>query len=595
MSACSSQLSASLLGDNLDSASTADPVTQRPIRSASAGRLQTSRKAKSIIRSSKRDSPPVQPARKTPELTSRTATPRSPALPAESVASQTCAAAKTPQSSASTGQSHNASGSGNSSKPRWQQSTAASSRHQQSSHSSQVSKPSFLNRLQAQDSHAASDKQQQHDAKAAEMKAKLQEWREQQKQQKQQQQQQKVAQKGAAGSGLRHVETAKKAPLHQARSAVPATTSRAASANLTSHTVTRQSAGVQKQPLVVRRSSHENLPAALLPPSLGASSHDAATPSNAPMHPGPSVTPAAAVRPALLQSQAARQQTDISASKAAAYSQNKSVSATGRFRAPAPGDVKSDVLPSTTLSREPFAAVQANSMSANAAQSSGSHSSSVASGHRVQRSMTQGLQSHLAHPCVSTAVKQVDDPAPLHRSEPASDSALCSSSGSFGVSSHHTSQQTSHMRLPASGDTAASSSTSNTDAIRVDCEASTTHELADRDGEAVSASKTRAGFLAAAAASRGGMAGPSDDALGKEAGNHAREEGAVQIKAAKATSGAGKAGKQAKNKGPSIERQHSWKNHKPFAVLNYLPQRTQRKKSFLHICLSQGTPQTART
>ncbi len=234
MSACSSQLSASLLGDKFeaDSASTADPVRQRPIRSASAGRLQTSKKAKSVIRPSKRDSPPVQPAGKTPEVKSRTATPRSPAWPAESVASQSCAAAKTPQSSASTGQSHATSGSGNSSKPRWQQSTAASSRHQQSSLSSKVSKPSFLNRLQAQDSHAASDKQQQHDAKAAEMKAKLQEWREQQKQQKQQQQQQKVAQRSAAGSGLaRHaVDTAKKAPLHQTRTAAPATTNRLPSA-----------------------------------------------------------------------------------------------------------------------------------------------------------------------------------------------------------------------------------------------------------------------------------------------------------------------------------------------------------------------------
>ena len=234
MSACSSQLSTSLLGDSFeaDSASTADPIRQRPIRSASAGRVQKSTKAKSIIRPSKRDSSSVQPAGKTPELKSRTATPRSPALPAESVASQSCVAAKTPQSSASTGQSHNTSGSGNSSKPRWQQSTAASSRHQQSSLSSKVSKPSFLNRLQAQDSHAASDKQQQHDAKAAEMKAKLQEWRELQKQQKQQQQQQKVAQKGAAGSGLaRHaVETANKAPLHQTRPAAPAKTSRATSA-----------------------------------------------------------------------------------------------------------------------------------------------------------------------------------------------------------------------------------------------------------------------------------------------------------------------------------------------------------------------------
>ncbi len=322
-----------------------------------------------------------------------------------------------------------------------------------------------------------------------------------------------------------------------------------------SHTVNRQSAVVKKQSLVVRHSSHENLPANLLSASLEAS-HDIATPSGDPLHPRPSVTPAAAVRPALLQLQAAPQQTDISASKAAADSQNKSVSATGKLRATASGDVKSIVLPSTRLSREPFAAVQANSMSTNAAQSSGSHSSAAASGHRVQRSMAQGLQSRLADPSVLTAVRQVDDRAMLRRSEPASDSGLCSRSGSFGLSTHHTSQQASHMRLPVSansGDTAASSSTTNTDAVRVDQEASMSHELADRHGEAVSTSKTRAESLAAAAASLGGRAGPFDDALGKEAGNHASEEGVVQIKAAKAKSGANKAGKQARNKGPSIE------------------------------------------
>lgn len=292
---------------------------------------------------------------------------------------------------------------------------------------------------------------------------------------------------------------------------------------------------VQKQPLVVRHSSRENHPTDLVSPSLEASC-DTATPSGDPIHPRPSV--------------------DNSASKAAAHNQNKSVSATGKLRATAPDDLKSDVLPSTTQAREPFAAVQANSMSTNAAQSTGSHSSSAASGHRVQRSMAQSLQSHLADPSVLTAVRQVEDPAMLRGSETASNSRLCSSSGSFGLSSHHTNQQASHMRLPVStnsGDTAASSSTINTDAIRVDQEASVGHELADRDGETVSVSKTRAESLAAAAASWGEKAGPSNDALGKEAGNHAREEDIVQIKAAKARSGAGKAGKQAKNKGPSIE------------------------------------------
>ena len=201
--------------------------------------------------------------------------------------------------------------------------------------------------------------------------------------------------------------------------------------------------------------------------------------------------------------------------------------------------------------------------------------------------MAQSLQPHLADPYQLTDVRQRDDPALLRHSETASDSGLCSSNGSFGLSSHHTSQQASRMRLPVSknsGDTAASSSTNNTDAIRVDREASVSHELADRDGEAVSVSKTRAESLAAAAASLGGKAGPTNDALGKEAGNHATEEGVVQTKAAKAKFGAGKAGKQAKNKGPSVEvgrnracnqpslQQSMWDCYKPQAALlvNYM-------------------------
>ncbi len=237
MSACSSQLSLSLLGgscDEADSAGTADPVRQRQPRSASAGRLHTSTKASPSIRPSKHSAQPRQPAGKVHRTKITPASPRSPALPAESVASQGRTSANTPQSSASTGQSHATSGSDKSSKPRWQQSTAASSRHQHSSAvSSQASKPSFLNRLQAQDSHAASDKQQQLDAKAAEMKAKLQEWRQQQKEQNQQHQQQRVAQKAAAGGTAKPAaDAANQAPL-QPRRGGTAVKGRASSADPT--------------------------------------------------------------------------------------------------------------------------------------------------------------------------------------------------------------------------------------------------------------------------------------------------------------------------------------------------------------------------
>lgn len=236
MSACSSQLSPTLLGgstDEADSASTLNYVRQRQPRSASAGRLHAAKSHSSSIRSSNYSQHDLQPKHKigtshTPACNS--ASPRSPVVPAESVASQGRTAARTPQSSASIGHSHATSGSGKSSKPLWQQSTAASSRHQQSSMSSQGSKPSFLNRLQAQDSHAASDKQQQHNAKAAEMKAKLQEWRQQQKQQKQQQQQQRVAQKAAKVAAPKHAaDVGKKAPLSQ--ECLFATKGRAASAD----------------------------------------------------------------------------------------------------------------------------------------------------------------------------------------------------------------------------------------------------------------------------------------------------------------------------------------------------------------------------
>lgn len=221
MSACSSQLSPSLLGSNAveaDSASTKHSTKHRQPRSASADRHHSSARNIGGSRSSRpaagSASQPKQ--RSNCKAASTPASPKSPVLPAESVASQGHRVTSTPLSSASTGQSHASSGSGISNKPRWQQSTAASSRSQRTSQPSHPnSKQSFLTRLQAQAGQAVPDKQQQHDAKAAEMKAKLQEWRQQQKQQKQQQQQQRLAQKQAPNemSGR----PAKKPVLHQPR------------------------------------------------------------------------------------------------------------------------------------------------------------------------------------------------------------------------------------------------------------------------------------------------------------------------------------------------------------------------------------------
>lgn len=202
MSACSSQLSPSLLGAaaaEVDSASTAHLTTQRQPRSASVGKLHGSARITKSSRSSRGAASSVsQPKEHSSSRAASTpASPQSPALPVESVASQGHRPSSTPLSSASTGQSRASSGSNISNKPRWQQSTAASSRHQHTGTSHPGPKQSFLTRLQAQAGQAAPDKQQQHDAKAAEMKAKLQEWRQQQKQQKQQQQQQRLAQNKA--------------------------------------------------------------------------------------------------------------------------------------------------------------------------------------------------------------------------------------------------------------------------------------------------------------------------------------------------------------------------------------------------------------
>ena len=206
MSACSSQLSASLLGsasDEADSASTVHLPENRHRCSASAGKLHSPAPTASTSRLSR----PVpikslQSKQRTGyKATSNPVTPRSPAVPAESVASQGQLATSTPQSSACSGQSQPTASSGISQKPHWQQSTAASSKRQQQNSSHATSKPSFLTRLQAQEGQTGPDKKQQHDAKAAEMKAKLQEWRQQQKQQKQQHQMQAHKQAPAEVSG----------------------------------------------------------------------------------------------------------------------------------------------------------------------------------------------------------------------------------------------------------------------------------------------------------------------------------------------------------------------------------------------------------
>lgn len=228
MSACSSRLSPSLLAehaDEVDSAGTAHLTKHKQPRSASANRLHSSAHVNVSSKTSRlaagSTSQPKQ--RSASRAASTLASPRSPVLPAESVASQGHRVNHTPKSSASTGHSHASSGSGVSSKPRWQQSTAASSRSQKSGQALHPGgKQSFLTRLQAQAGQAAPDKQQQHDAKAAEMKAKLREWRQHQKQQKQQQQQQRLAQKqGPNDMSGRPVMPAKKPILQQPRMGRP--------------------------------------------------------------------------------------------------------------------------------------------------------------------------------------------------------------------------------------------------------------------------------------------------------------------------------------------------------------------------------------
>lgn len=212
MSACSSQLSASLLGSDVnedaDSAALIRSTDSKPRRSASAGRNaahkqvshNSSCRKQTVQRSPCSRHPPQPPVQSTAD------TPCSPACSAgeppgacaaESVASQGHTRARTPESSASTGKSQAVKGRSLSHKPSRQRATA-NSRHSQHSHSItalQGPKPNFLDRLQ---DHASSkapavafkkQQPQQQDAKAAEMKAKLLEWRQQQQQQKLQKQQ----------------------------------------------------------------------------------------------------------------------------------------------------------------------------------------------------------------------------------------------------------------------------------------------------------------------------------------------------------------------------------------------------------------------
>lgn len=218
MSACSSQLSASLLGsESEEEANSGSRVIATKSRHAfSAGKVASSKQAS---RSAKQHKVPNAPG-SAQQLSNPThfavSTPRAPqtgissspiSVNLESVASQGPHRTKTPESSASTGASQTLGSRGHSSKPSWQQATAVSSRHSQHSHTlaaSRTAKPSFLARLQdnASSSKAlavpvknqqplhdagkapAAATKQQHDTKAAEMRAKLQEWREQQQQQK---------------------------------------------------------------------------------------------------------------------------------------------------------------------------------------------------------------------------------------------------------------------------------------------------------------------------------------------------------------------------------------------------------------------------
>lgn len=213
MSACSSQLSASLLGSkdvaDADSAAAVNSTLHKHRRSVSAGRNAVSRQASHGSKGSKQTvhkhpcsaGPPQSPARSsvsTPESMPRLAPKAYEAYPAESVASQGRTRAKTPESTASTGKSQAVKGLSLSNQLSRQQATASSrhsQQHPKATIASQVSKSSFLDRLQdnasSKPSAAASKKQaaQQHDAKAAEMKAKLLEWRQQQQQQKLQKQQ----------------------------------------------------------------------------------------------------------------------------------------------------------------------------------------------------------------------------------------------------------------------------------------------------------------------------------------------------------------------------------------------------------------------
>ena len=213
MSACSSQLSASLLGSELqeDAVSSSKGTAAKSRRAVSVGRVASNKQACSTAKQQKLPSTPGSTQQLLCPSQSSVSTPRAPqtgpgssttSVNLESVASQGPIRSKTPESSASTGASQALGSRNRSGRPSWHQATAASSRH--TVVASRTAKPSFLARLQDNASSskatAASAKnqqplydagkvpaaacKQQHDLKAAEMRAKLQEWRQQQQQQK---------------------------------------------------------------------------------------------------------------------------------------------------------------------------------------------------------------------------------------------------------------------------------------------------------------------------------------------------------------------------------------------------------------------------
>ena len=144
MSACSSQLSASLLGgeltDTADSAAQSRTAQFNPRRSVSASRSaalrDSSKSSKQLVhRTPSKVSRPQSPAQSSASTSKSGQTAKSPAMYiSESVASQGHAWTRTPECTASTGKSQAVPGKSHSNKPSWQQATA-SSRSSQPKHS----------------------------------------------------------------------------------------------------------------------------------------------------------------------------------------------------------------------------------------------------------------------------------------------------------------------------------------------------------------------------------------------------------------------------------------------------------------------------